>query len=103
MQIISIYTSVLTVSISIKHFFQFVYNSTTKYQLHVVGWAGVAATVHKMTDHRTKVRCSLQQTITTNTPDTSIPSKQQFREDGGGLLHHAHSEFVKKTFLNALN
>ena len=103
MQIISIYTSVLTVCISTKHFFQFVYNSTTKYQLHVVGWAGVAATVHKMTDHRTKVRCSLQQTITTNTPDTSIPSKQQFREDGGGLLHHAHSEFVKKTFPNALN
>ena len=56
MQIISIYTSVLTVSISIKHFFQFVYNSTTKYQLHVVAWAGVAATVHKMTDHRTKVQ-----------------------------------------------
>ena len=56
MQIISIYTSVLTVSISIKHFFQFVYNSTTKYQLHVVGWAGVAATVHKMTDHRIKVQ-----------------------------------------------
>ena len=75
MQIISIYTSVLTVSISIKHFFQFVYNSTTKYQLHVVAWAGVAATVHKMTDHRTKVRCSLQQTITSNTPD-SFPVHQ---------------------------
>ena len=106
MQIISIYTSVLTVSISIKHFFQFVYNSTTKYQLHVVGWAGVAATVHKMTDHRTKVRCSLQQTITSNTPD-SFPvhqnSSSERMVDGGGLLHHAHSEFVKKTFLNALN
>ena len=56
MQIISIHTSVLTVCISAKHFFQFVYNSTTKYQLHVVGWAVVAATVHKMTDHRTKVQ-----------------------------------------------
>ena len=40
MQIISIYTSVLNVCISAKQFFQFVYNSTTKYQLHEAAWAG---------------------------------------------------------------
>ena len=85
MQIISIYTSVLTVSISIKHFFQFVYNSTTKYQLHVVGWAGVAATVHKMTDHRTKVQLAADnhQQYTRDILFKIIPQSQdkKFREN----------------------
>ena len=92
------------ISISIKHFFQFVYNSTTKISItcSCLGWRGRNCTQDDRSQDKGAAFNRQSPAIHQILPVHQNSSSERM-VDGGGLLHHTHSEFVKKTFPNALN